>query len=136
MSFRRVLKDWTMLDAVTATTTAAALNVSDFKDVILSVGCSSSPNLQLKVQGAIGTDAPTFSSNSSRTNMWDFIEITDLEDGAAIDGDTGVVFNSGDASALVRLFQVNTDLIDWISVQATAFVTGTITVKAGAGTNL
>lgn len=136
MGVRRVIKDWTLLNAVTSTTTATALNVSDFRNVILAIATdASSPNVNVRVQGSIGTDAPTFSSNRSASNQWEYIEVIDLEDGAAIDGDTGITFTGTNAQANVRLVEVNTNSLDWVCVQTTAHVAGTVTVKAHISTN-
>jgi hypothetical protein len=49
--------------------------------------------------------------------MWDFIEVVDLEDGTAIDGDTGVAVATADD---YRLFSANIDGMRWINARVTA----------------
>ena len=64
-------------------------------------------NLTVKFQGAIsdGTtigQTPAFGSSKSVTNMWDYIEVIDREDGTVIDGDVGFTPSGDD----YRIFQV------------------------------
>lgn len=133
--FRRVQKDIVLLNAVTATAVCTALNVSDFRTITVAVAASNSPNLKLFFQGAVGATAPNFATTRSATNIWDYIEVIDLQDGTAIDGDTGITLTSGGYIG-IRLFEVNTNGIDWLSVNATAFVAGIVTAKASVYTNL
>ena len=126
-----------MLDA-TATAVSAGLRVTDFRNCILSVAGTSSIGGKLFVMGAVSTSdtaaAPDFTVNRtarSATNNWDYIEVVDLEDGAAIDGDDGITL----AGNNIRLFEVNLNSFDWLAVNMTSRVAGTVTVVAAMTTN-
>ena len=120
------------------------LNVTDFRDVVLSFASDKSANLTVKVQGAIGvigTDttasqgeiiAPDFTSAASATNTWSYIQSVDLNTGVPINGSTGIVYTGSDSVSLV---EVNTNALDFLTVVVTAESAGNITVKAVSATN-
>jgi hypothetical protein len=103
----------------------------DHRHAIFSFNTSNSANLTLKFVGAIADspdnihDCPDFSATQSNTNAWDYIEVLDLEDGVAIDGDTGISLSGSDDH---RLFQANVDALDWINCIFTAWSAGDVTV--------
>ena len=108
--------------------------VSDYKNCVLAVYGASTVTGKLMVKGAIGTTEPTWSVNPSErgiTDTYDFIEVTDLEDGATIDGDDGIDL----AANVVRLVKVNVDSLDWLAVHFTDNAVGVITVKGLFTTN-
>ena len=131
---RRIPSRETLISAA-ATSVNAGVRVSDYRNCILSVIGSPTANMKVFIKGAIGDTRPDFtvlSSNRSATgNAWDFVEVVDLEDGTAIDGDDGVSL-SGNS---VRLLEVNINSLDWLSVHSTAVVAGTITVAGSFTTN-
>jgi len=122
-------KDVSILNAKASTGVdlVSGVNVSDFRNAVISFATASSANLTVKVQGAIGTVPPTWTSAQSASNMWDYVQIIDLEDGNPIDGDTGVSCAGTDD---FRLFEVNVNALDWINVIVTARSAGNVTVKA------
>jgi len=124
----------------TSTSVSAGERITDYRNCILTIIGSANANLKIFVKGAISTDAefnkvPTFdirSSNRNATgNAWDFVEVVDLEDGTAIDGDDGVNLSGNN----VRLLEVNINSLDWLAVEATAIVAGTVTVVGSFTTN-
>lgn len=118
----------------TGTSVSSGIRISDYRNCILEVVGSPSANLKLFIKGAVGDTQPTswLSTNArSQLNNWDFIEVVDLEDGAAIDGDTGVDLNGN----VIRLLEVNINSLDWLCVHATAVVAGTVTVSGVFTTN-
>src|SRR3990167_2500956 len=128
---RRITQRYTAITAATGTTLSAAFNVSEFRNIVVSVGTTGPINHKIFVKGAIGTSAPNFNASRSRTNQWDYIEIVDLQDGTAIDGDTGVNFTTSD----VRMFEINDNVLEWIAIHETAIVTaGTTNVNLSFGT--
>lgn len=114
------------MDAVAATGEGKWVNVKDYKHIILMVGTASSANLTAKVVGSILKETPDSTASQSVANHYDFLEVIDLEDGAAIDGDTGFVAAGTDD---FRLFEINVNAIEWINVRVTARSAGSITVK-------
>lgn len=124
-----------LLDGVTSTTQAAGILVSDFDVAVIRVTAAATPNLTLEVMGAIGTGAegygrPDFTANSSPSNPWDLVEIVDLEDGTALDGDTGIVLSGTDPQDLVRQYEVNVNQLDWLAIRTTSHIAGTVTAVA------
>jgi len=98
---------------------------SDFRNAIVTIASASSASLTIKCQGAMGNSAPTFSSASSASNPWDYVQMIDLQDGSAINGDTGIVFSGTDD---VRQFEVNTNALDYLNFSITARSAGSVTV--------
>lgn len=131
---RRIPLRETLLSA-SATATSAGIRVTDYRNAVLAIsGSSSAADLKVFIKGSIGDTAPTFSIHKSArtpTNNWEFLDVTDMEDGASIDGLTGVAL-SGNAYRLVKLDLTS---LDFIAVSATAVVAGTVTVTLNATTN-
>lgn len=123
--------DQVLIDAGATTSTGKTMLVDDFKNVILSYATDGGGDaaLTVKFQGSIQETAPDFSAAQSVTNMWDYIEVVDLEDGTAIDGDTGVAVATADD---YRLFEANINGMRWISATITARTEGEVTIKARA----
>lgn len=136
---RRIIDRVTLIDEA-ATTVHAGYRVTDFRNCVLSVIGSQNCNMKIFVKGAIGKgeagdtrpDFTVLSSNRNNSNAnWDFIEVVDLEDGAAIDGDDGINLSGNN----VRNFEINLNAFDWLSVHATAVIAGTVTVIGAFTTN-
>lgn len=119
--------NYTVLDAKAATGVGSNIYVGDFRHLVISVATASSANLTVKFQGAIGETCPDFSAAQSATNMWDYIEVKDLQDGSAIDGDTGLAPAGTDD---FRVFEVNVNGLNWFNARVTARAAGNVTVKA------
>jgi len=122
-------KEYTILNAQAAAGTGLAIPCKDARHIILSFATSGNANLTVKFQGAISEvsgAAPNFSAAQSVSNMWDYIEVVDLQSGTAVAGDTGVTVAGTDD---YRLFQVNTDAIAYICATVTAYTAGAVTVK-------
>lgn len=116
-----------------------SLFVEGHRHIILAIASDGGgdANATLRFQGSVGdtltaeTTAadtpPDFSATQSITNHYDFVQVIDLQDGAPIDGDTGIVFASADDN---RLVEVNVNGLRWFNVRLTAHSAGEITVKA------
>lgn len=104
----------------------------DFRHAVISVNTASSANLTLKFVGSLGDSianphtCPDFSATQSKDNSWDYIQVIDLEDGSAIDGDTGISPAGTDDH---RQFEANINGIDWINAIITAWTAGNVTVR-------
>lgn len=117
---------------------SAASDVSDFRNCVLSITGSPTANLKVFVMGAARTSdygtAPDFTIRSSARNEvhnWDFVEVVDLQDGTAIDGDTGIDLNGN----VIRIVEVNVNSLDWLAVRVTSVSAGTVTVVGAFTTN-
>lgn len=126
-----------VLNGASATGVGTTIKTKWFKHVIIELSSASSANFTVKFQGAMGTGnlwntAPDFSSAKSATNPWDYFEVIDTQDGAAIDGDTWVAFAGTDD---VRYFILNTDRADFFNAEITAYSAGTVNVRVRLYTN-
>lgn len=133
----KLIKHQNILDAKAATGIGTTLDVRDFTHVTLAFGTASSANLTVKFQGAIAlpaspTTPPDFSAAQTVANNWDYVEVVDLEDGAAIDGDTGVACAGTDD---FRLFSLNTQGLDYINCNVTVRSAGSVSVNAACYNN-
>lgn len=111
------------------------IDVSDFRHkqiVLASTGLGAGDTIVVKVQGSFETVNPTFTAAKSASNLWDYIQVIDLEDGSFIDGDTGVTFATADD---VKYFNINIDGLKWICLNvesisdATTSITGKIYLR-------
>lgn len=112
-----------------ASEVSAPIPVSSFRHCVISVGNAASTTLTFQVQGALGgmqNAAPNFAAAQTATNQWDYVDIDDLEDKSSIDGDTGIAYSG--AAADVRLFEVNINALDYISLKSSSHSAGSVTV--------
>lgn len=110
--------------------------VSDFRHALLHLNTASSGDMTVKLAGSFGKnladtsdghgDAPNFGATQSDTNPYSFIAGVNLEDGAIIEGDTGVVASGTD---IIRAIEVNTDGLKYFTLLPTAWAAGAITAK-------
>lgn len=121
-------QETTILNGVTATGFGTAVNVSDYEEIIVMLTMTTG-SATVKFAGAAQNTEPTWASAASATNHWDYIDVTDYEDGASVDGDTGIATSS---SADVRILKVSVSGLEWFNAQVSAYTSGTITVVAKA----
>jgi len=119
-------KTYTIMSAKGTTGIGNNIFVKDFRHAVVTVNTASSANGTLKFAGAITDAAPNFAGAQSATNAWDYVEVKDLEDGSAIDGDTGIAPAGTDDH---RLFEVNVNGLTWLNANITAISAGTFTVQ-------
>ena len=133
---RRIRQEETLISSA-ATSVHAGIRVTDYKTVVLGIYGSGNANLKVFIKGAVGDTRPDFAvrtalrAQNDPTGRWDNIDVIDLQDNASIDGDTGVALSGN----VTRLIEVNTNLLDWLSVHSTAVVAGTVTVVGVTVTN-
>ncbi len=122
-------EEYIVLNAKAALGIDNAIFVEDFKTMVLSFATDGGGTAALTVrfQGSIQDVCPNFAAAQSVTNHWDNIEVIDLQDGAPIDGDTGVSVATADD---YRLFEANVNGLKWICARVTARTAGAVTVRA------
>jgi len=108
------------------------IQCEDFRNGVITFNSANSANMTVKFQGGISETVPDFSAAQSTTNRWDYVQIIDLEDGASIDGDTGVVLSGTDDQ---RLFEVNMNHLKWFNAIISGWAAGDVTVKIKLGDN-
>lgn len=120
------------------------LNVSDYRNIILSVETSGSANFTFKIAGSLGKpvtvasdkyseDTPNFGATQSASNPYTFLQIINLDTAAAVNGATGVTSAGTD---LHNSYEVNVNAIEYMTLVLTAWSAGTITVTALIADNL
>ena len=102
----------------------------DFRNAILHVATAGTATLTVKVGASSGKsassiDSPDFADTQAVANLFDFIQLIDLEDASPLDGDDGVAFAGADA---IRKFEANINASRWISCIISAWTQGAVTV--------
>ena len=130
----RNYQQYTLLNAKATTGIDTPAQIEDFRTAVFafSTDGGGTANLTVKFQGSISDACPDFTAAQSRTNMWDFIEVIDYQDGVAIDGDTGITIVGADD---YRQLEANVNGLKWICARVTARAAGnvTITVRGFSG---
>jgi len=112
-----------------------------FSNIVLHVNTASSGSMTFKFAGSMGKnradadshgDTPNFGATVSDTNPYGFVAAINLEDGAQIEGDTGLAPAGTD---ITRLLEVNTNALKYFTVIPTAWTAGALTVKAQLSNN-
>ena len=126
----RDIKRYNLLTAQAATGESEQIFVGDFRNAVLALGTASSANLTIKVKGGIVMQSaeelpvdPDLSAARSASNIWDYVQVVDLQDGSGIAGDTGIAWAGTDD---YRLVEINVNSVDYISVEVTARSAGSV----------
>lgn len=121
--------EYIILNAKNSNGVGTTINVEEFDHVVFSFATDGGGTAALKVSfaGSIQDTAPDFSAAKTKTNMWDVIQVKDLEDGSAIDGDVGVSVATADD---YRLFEANVNGLKYLNAIVSALTAGNVTVKA------
>lgn len=101
--------------------------VEDFTHLVMNLDTETSANLAVKFQGSVSQAMPDFAAAQTKDNPWDYVAVKDLEDGSAIDGDTGLAFAGTDDH---RLLEANVNGLRWFCAVVTARAAGAVTVLA------
>lgn len=126
-TFRWVGPKTTIVNAATATGFGTEMDVSQFKHIGVAIIGADSANATVKCQGSLDVAANVnFASAQSGSNIWDYVGMYDLEDGAFVDGDTGVALSGND----VRQFTINADELRTLCFEVSAYAAGNVTVIA------
>ena len=97
--------------------------VPDFMHIMMTLSSQTSANFTIKFQGSFSDSQPDFAAAQSATNRWDYIQVKDYQNNAAIDGDTGVAFVGTDD---VRQFEYNVNGLKWVCATITAIAAGSV----------
>jgi len=123
----------TVFSATTTASWGAGHRIDSYRNVSFMFSCTSSPTLTVKFAGSnLAPEDVDFTSAATVTNHWDYIQVIDLEDGSAIDGDTGISCAGSDD---LRNFVLNTDLLTTVNAQVSSYTAGTTSLQIKYGTN-
>jgi hypothetical protein len=115
-------------DALAVASHGDRLYVGDHSRVHLVMVGDNTAALTIKITGTLRKDAVVlFTSAAAVGNEWDYIASYNLNDpSAVVTGDTGYTF----AGDVVEQVIVNTNHLEYMSVEVTARTTGDVTVYA------
>lgn len=116
-----------ILDAKAANGVGTGKLVQDYLHIVLALDTASNANLTVKFQASMADVEPAWGSAQSVANQWDYVQVKDLEDGAAIDGDTGIAPAGTDDH---RQLEVNVNGIRWLNAIVSGYAAGSITLRA------
>lgn len=119
----------TIMNAKDTNGIGAPALVSDFANIVFAVNSTGNAALTLKFQVSYQKTMPDFSAAQSPTNQWDYVRVVDLEDGSAIDGDTGITFASADDN---RMLEADVNGAMWVNAIVSGRSAGAVTVKGTA----
>jgi hypothetical protein len=83
---------------------------------------SGTVNYTLKFVKSNQDAMPDFTIASSLTNLWEYVEVIDLENGSDINGSVGVPL----LSTTTRSFEYNNNTAKWVGIVCTAYTSGSI----------
>ena len=123
-----------ILDAAAADGIGIPLYVGNADVIDLMLHTTDTTTATIKFQVSHAKDMPNFAGAQSPTNQWDYVDVVDLEDRSAIDGDTGIALSGGDDN---RHLEVNANGATWICAIVSGYTQGAISLDATArGENL
>lgn len=124
----RASPEFIIMDAKGSAGVGSAFNLSPYqiKQISLATDGGGTAALTVKFQGSLQESAPDFGAVQSATNQWDYVEVLDLQDGTAKDGDTGITLSSVDD---YRLLEINNKGLRWICARITSWTAGSLTLK-------
>jgi hypothetical protein len=123
---------FTVLDNVATSTSGVRIDTGMYQQLVCAVDFDAAATMTIKFAGSIADSAPTFTSSQSSSNQFDYVQVVDLEDGTSYDGDSGV---SVTGSADHRMFEINTNLLNWVTAVVTSWTSGTTTVACKPANN-
>jgi len=114
---RNKLGDLSPSSSGTQTTTyrSAPIDVSQYANLTVQLSHDATYAGTLKVYGSLQSATPAPATANSLSNQKALLGILDLDSGAVLAGNTGVVTTA--ASALTRLFDVQCVAIKWLWVE-------------------
>jgi hypothetical protein len=106
--------------------------LGDFRNVIFSFGTTGTATLAVKIAGSAGKsvtadpDMPNFGATVSPTNPYTYIQIINLDTGAAVNGATGIAPAGADVN---NTYEVNVNAIKYLAPVIQSWTQGAITMK-------
>ena len=107
---------------------------ADFRNIIFNVDTDGGGDaaMTVKFQGSNQATCPDFSAAQTASNSWDYIDGIDLEDGAAVAGDTGFAVASADNHLRI---EANQNSLRWVNAIISGWTAGEVTVTVDLSNN-
>lgn len=103
--------------------------LADFRNAVFEFVTSGSFSATVKIAGSVasGSSNPAnFGATQNATNIYTFLQIINLDTGAAVNGATGITSAGTD---LINKYEININAIKWVAPIVTAWSAGTITMR-------
>ena len=109
---------------VTATNALVGRWLADgFRNIVCTVLPNTTPSYKLYFMKSDQVAEPDFAAPVSATNLIEYVEVIDLNDGSAIDGTTGVTISA----TTLRSFEWNNNTAKWVGIIVNTYATGNLT---------
>lgn len=120
-----------LLDGVSSAELSDAVLVEDYRHLSLYVALvAATTTIKVKASSA---DSVDFSSASTISNPWYYVDLKGLGDAATtVTGSTGITATTGTST---KGYAINIDMAKWIAVDAEAVSAGSVSVMIGMATN-
>lgn len=112
------------------------LRIGDFKNAVLQIGTSGTATMTVKMAGSLGktpvsatgarATLPNFGATVVPANPYSFLQLVDLDTGAALNGATGIVIAGTDIN---KMYEVNTNLMEFMTAFPISWTQGALTIK-------
>lgn len=124
-----------IVDAQGANGVGNPIDVRDFKIIVIAVSGANSPDLDLRIKGAICNQEQDvdFSATASPTNQHDNVGLYEYRSANFVDGATGVEFVG---TAYTKLYEINVSGLTFICPEVANWVAGDVTVTLAGFSNL
>lgn len=119
----------TICSAKTTTGVGNTINVEGYEQIIFEVATTGAPTATIKFKGSVSDAAPTFSSATSSTNLWEYLAFSKVDATSAVAGSTGLTSTTTD---IVTIVSVSVPHVKYVTADITALSAGTsptVTIK-------
>ena len=115
--------NYTIASATPATNTVIGRWQADgFRNIVVALLPAGTVNFTIKFVKSNQDTLPDFTAAATLTNLWEYAEVIDLENGSDINGSTGVPLSA----TTTRSFEYNNNTAKWVGIMCTTYTTGTI----------
>jgi len=114
-----------IINGLTATGASQAIECRDFDEVVFTVIGEGLADGLIKFQACSVDSFPDFSAAASTSNIWDYVQTLNQNNGAAINGDTGLSFSG---TAAIEQIKWNVAGASYVGVKIDTYNSGTFTV--------
>ena len=121
-----------LFDAQATNAVSDPENVDNYQHLVVAIDSAGSAALRVQILGSIQDTPPDFSAAQAADNQYEALQLKDLQSGASLDGDTGLLLSGTDDH---RLFEVNTNQVKWVAAKVSSRTAGTVTVLLRASAN-
>jgi hypothetical protein len=131
LAIRQTMPEIAVFTATSTVGSTAKYDVREYRHLEFFVSTTNSANCTLKIK-ASNQENVDFTSAATTTNRWAYIEVVDLEDGASVAGDTGIVLTGTD---IYSRYEINNNYATYIGFEISAISAGSVNVHLSGSSN-